>query len=218
MKTATFYPLLLLAMAFSVAVTGCKKTPKSPTPIYGKPAPAPGNAKPGDLENAGATLPTGPNTSVTPIPGGPGGPGSDAQSSLAPRETLDDYFVDREVFRQDTVYFGFDKYNVRPGELPKVKNVADYLKGQPTFKVLIEGNCDERGTPEYNRALGERRALAIRESLIQLGLSGDRVQTVSFGEDKPVDQGHDEAAWSKNRRGEFALLKPKSGGMASDNR
>jgi peptidoglycan-associated lipoprotein len=207
MKIANFSPLLLLALTLSVAVTGCKKTPKSPTPIFGKPAPAPGGGKPGDLENAGPVVPTGADISK--------GPGSGIDSALAPREELGNYYLDREVFKQDTVYFDFDRYNVKPGELPKVKTVADYLKRQPQFKVLIEGHCDERGTPEYNRALGERRALAVRESLIQLGLSGDRIQSVSYGEDRPADPGHDETAWKKNRRGEFVLLKPKTGSMAS---
>ena len=74
--------------------------------------------------------------------------------------------------------------------------------------VRVEGNCDERGTEEYNRALGERRALALREELVRLGVDPSRVDTVSYGEDKPVDPGHDESAWRKNRRGDFILLSP----------
>jgi peptidoglycan-associated lipoprotein len=214
MKIANFSVPLLLLVALSIGVTGCKKTPKSPTPIFTKGATAPSSSRPSDLENPSPTLPPPPSTSSTPTPGGP--PGGGDQSTLAAREELGNYYLDRDVFKQDTVYFDFDKYNVRPGELPRVKSVADYMNGQPTYKVLIEGHCDERGTPEYNRALGERRALSIRESLIQLGLSGDRIQTVSYGEDKPADSGHDQAAWAKNRRGEFVLLKPKSGGVASD--
>jgi peptidoglycan-associated lipoprotein len=89
--------------------------------------------------------------------------------------------------------------------------VANYLKSNGGQAVLVEGHCDERGTPEYNRALGERRALSVRESLISLGVPGEGIHTVSFGEDRPADPGHNDAAWAKNRRAEFVLLKPKAG-------
>ena len=78
----------------------------------------------------------------------------------------------------------------------------------PSAAVQVEGHCDERGTEEYNRALGERRALAAREALIGLGIASDRVDTISYGEDKPAVPGHNESAWSKNRRGAFVLLTP----------
>ena len=78
----------------------------------------------------------------------------------------------------------------------------------PYDALLIEGHCDERGTEEYNRALGERRALSVREFLVTLGVAPDRVETVSFGEDRPADPGHSSAAWDKNRRGEIVLLSP----------
>ena len=81
----------------------------------------------------------------------------------------------------------------------------------PSTKLLIEGNCDERGTEEYNRSLGERRALAAREALAKLGVDPMRIETRSFGKDKPVDPGHDESAWAKNRRDDFVLLHPKAG-------
>jgi peptidoglycan-associated lipoprotein len=74
--------------------------------------------------------------------------------------------------------------------------------------LRIEGHCDERGTEEYNRSLGDRRALSIREKLVQLGLDPEMLPTISFGEEKPVDPGHNEAAWSRNRRGELILLSP----------
>jgi peptidoglycan-associated lipoprotein len=130
---------------------------------------------------------------------------------LSDRNDINNYNQDREALKQDTVHFDFDRYNVKTSELPKVQAVADYLKAQARDAVLVEGHCDERGTPEYNRALGERRADSIRESLISLGISADRIHTISYGEDKPVDPGHNEAAWAKNRRGEFILLIPKMG-------
>jgi peptidoglycan-associated lipoprotein len=160
------------------------------------------------VENPGPAIPSGPETSITPLPPLEGESGN----PLGARpHNLEDYFQDREIFRQDTVYFDFDKYNVKPGELDKVQAVASYLQSQPAEAVLVEGHCDERGTPEYNRALGERRALSVRESLMSLGLDGSRVHTVSFGEDKPADPGHSENAYSKNRRAEFVLLRLKSG-------
>jgi len=115
----------------------------------------------------------------------------------------------REFFAKDTVYFDFDRASVRASERVKVEEVATVLKGQPNNMVLIEGHCDERGTEEYNRALGERRALALREYLVNLGIQAERVHTISYGEDKPADLGNNESAWAKNRRGEFILLTPR---------
>jgi peptidoglycan-associated lipoprotein len=83
------------------------------------------------------------------------------------------------------------------------------LAANANDKLLIEGNCDERGTEEYNRALGERRALAAREALAKAGVSPDRIRTISYGKDKPANPGHDEAAWKANRRDDFILLHPK---------
>ena len=85
------------------------------------------------------------------------------------------------------------------------------FEGRSQRELLIEGHCDERGTEEYNRSLGERRALALREELTKAGVERRASAPVSFGKDQPVDPGHDEAAWSKNRRGEFILLHPKAG-------
>ncbi|MBI3880481.1 MAG: peptidoglycan-associated lipoprotein Pal [Verrucomicrobia bacterium] len=118
---------------------------------------------------------------------------------------------DPSFFASETVYFDFDRSLVKSGDKKKVENVATYLKSHREEKVLVEGHCDERGTEEYNRTLGEKRAQAVREALAKLGVSSDRIRTKSFGEDKPAVNGHDEAAWSKNRRGEFVLLRPKAG-------
>src|SRR5688572_15894622 len=82
---------------------------------------------------------------------------------------------------------------------------AELLKRYPTWVVTIEGHCDERGTPEYNLALGERRAVAVKTYLVSLGVSPDRVRTVSYGKEFPFDPGHDERAWSNNRRGHFVI-------------
>ena len=84
-------------------------------------------------------------------------------------------------------------------------NNADLLKRYPTWQISIEGHCDERGTAEYNLALGERRAVAARNYLVSLGISADRVKTVSYGKEFPFDPGHTEDAWSKNRRAHFVV-------------
>ena len=120
----------------------------------------------------------------------------------------DTYTRDTEMFKADTVHFAFDSSVVKSSEHSKIAHVADYLKGNPSSAVEIQGYCDERGTEEYNRSLGERRALGVREELIGLGVDPSRVVTVTFGKDHPIDPGHDEAAWSKNRRAEFVLLTP----------
>ena len=103
------------------------------------------------------------------------------------------------------IYFDYDSAKVRPSEASKLETVAAALKGN-SKKLVIEGHCDERGTAEYNRALGERRAQAAREELARLGVDADRISTVSYGKDRPADPGHDESAWSKNRRCEFVTV------------
>lgn len=115
----------------------------------------------------------------------------------------------RDAFKANTVHFDFDRSTVKPNQMAKIEPVADHLRNNPTHAVRVEGHCDERGTEEYNRALGERRALAIREVLVRMGIAPERMETISFGEDRPEDPGHAEAAWAKNRRGEFILLTPR---------
>jgi peptidoglycan-associated lipoprotein len=102
-----------------------------------------------------------------------------------------------------TVYFDYDSYALRTEALELLRQNAEKLKQIPGVIVQIEGHCDERGTQEYNLALGERRALAVREHLIRLGVSGDRMVTISYGEEDPANPGHTESAWAMNRRSEF---------------
>ncbi|MBI3875584.1 MAG: OmpA family protein [Verrucomicrobia bacterium] len=116
---------------------------------------------------------------------------------------------DEQAFARDTVYFSYDSSTVATKELSKVRDVANYLRAWPSTKVVVEGHCDERGTEEYNRALGDRRALSIRTALIQQGVAADRVFTRSFGKDRPAAPGHNETSWWQNRRGEFVLLRPR---------
>lgn len=103
------------------------------------------------------------------------------------------------------IYFDFDKYNIKTSEYGKLKAIAEYLKNNPAVSILIEGHCDERGTDEYNLVLGEKRALSTRNFLVALGISPKRLYTISYGESRPADPGHNEEAWAKNRRAEFKI-------------
>ena len=106
------------------------------------------------------------------------------------------------------VYFGFDASNLQQSEMAKIEAVAAHLKKTGRV-VIVEGNCDERGSNEYNLSLGQLRAIAIRDYLVQLGVNVQSVQDKSYGEEKPAVVGSNEAAWSKNRRGEFAVYAHK---------
>ena len=107
------------------------------------------------------------------------------------------------------VYFGFDASNLASEELAKIEAVASHLQQNPDRVVMVEGNCDERGSNEYNLSLGELRAISIRDYLVTLGIAEKRIQTKSYGEEKPAVSGTGEAVWAKNRRGEFAVFKHK---------
>ena len=112
-----------------------------------------------------------------------------------------------EISRLDAIYFAFDKYTLRPEARDALKKNADWLSKNPAKNVVIEGNCDERGTGEYNMALGQRRADSAAKYLIDLGIAKDRVSTVSYGKERPVCKESNEECWSKNRRTDF-VLKP----------
>src|SRR5262245_59774690 len=168
--------LLAITLVLTVGVTGCKKTPKGPTPIPGQRAGVTdtGNTFPSDqvaradgAEDVTRSQPIAGNADGTIPLGGRVGPDSEQ---------------DRGPLAQYTVYFDFDRSAVRSAETGKIESVSSYLKGNSGVGVLVEGHCDERGTEQYNLSLGERRALAIREYLVNLGVDGNRVFTISFGE------------------------------------
>ncbi len=102
-----------------------------------------------------------------------------------------------------TVYFDYDKSNLKPEGKAAIQRNVQFLKDKPNARILIEGHCDERGTNEYNLALGERRATSVMNYMTDLGISASRITTKSWGEERPVDPGHNESAWWKNRRGEM---------------
>ncbi len=104
------------------------------------------------------------------------------------------------------VYFDFDSSFIQDGQVERIEHNGDFLRENSGFRVRIEGNCDARGTNEYNLALGERRALAAERYLINLGIDPDRLSTISWGEEKSVDFGQNELSWSLNRRDDFVLV------------
>jgi peptidoglycan-associated lipoprotein len=109
-------------------------------------------------------------------------------------------------FQDERIYFDFDKSELKPEAQAILKKKADWMRANPHFSLSIEGHCDERGTSEYNLALGERRAEAARRFLMALGISEDRLSTISYGEESPADPGHNEEAWAGNRRDEFKVM------------
>jgi peptidoglycan-associated lipoprotein len=117
----------------------------------------------------------------------------------APSADMDSIFS-KEV--QDA-YFDFNKADIRPDARAALAKTADFLRNYPQIRVTIEGHCDERGSTEYNLALGDRRAGAVKQYLVSLGLSADRISTVSFGKEKPFCNQSNEACWQQNRRGHF---------------
>lgn len=104
------------------------------------------------------------------------------------------------------IYFATNSNVILPSQRPKLDKVAAWMRSNPTRSILIAGHCDERGTLEYNRALGERRAIAVRDYLIGLGISGERLHTFSFGEEKPAVAGTGPAVWAQNRRAEIGVI------------
>ncbi len=105
------------------------------------------------------------------------------------------------------IYFDFDQSNIRVEQKGRVENNAAFLKDNFQSRIVIEGNCDERGTNEYNMALGERRAIGAKKYLVNLGVPAGRINTISYGEERPLNHGHDELAWSQNRRADFVEIR-----------
>jgi len=177
--------LTTLALVLAVAgIAGCKTKPK---PVTSTPEPP---AASGDS----ATVPV-KETPMKPVVDEPV-----AQRAMGAAE-----YNNQGLLK--TVYFDFNKYDIRPDQRPTLQANADKLKTEPLskFRLVIEGHCDERNTNEYNMALGDRRANAVKQYLIGLGVPAARLRTISYGEERPADPGHNEEAWAKNRRCEFVL-------------
>jgi peptidoglycan-associated lipoprotein len=182
-------PLLILALFLA----GCPKRPAMtspaavPAPTAAAPAPAPAPAPPP------APAPTPPPAAMTPAPPAPA-PAPVAQpkpSEFMANPNLND------------IHFDFDKYDIRPGDAKILDSDAAWLKSNPGNLVLIEGHCDERGTNEYNLALGERRAKSTMNYLVAQGVQASRITIISYGKERPLCTEHNEACWAQNRRAHF---------------
>ena len=183
--------LIVMSLVLGTAlIAGCAKRPA--TTAASAPAPT---------GTAATTGSTGGATQVTPPPAtaAPQAPATTARPS--PKE-----FV--AIPELKPIYFDFDKYDIRPGDAKVLDANAQWLKSNSEQLVLIEGHCDERGTNEYNLALGERRAKSTMNYLVSQGVQASRITIISYGEERPVCTQHNEECWSKNRRAQF-LVKPR---------
>src|SRR5262245_59476766 len=162
MKCSAFVNLAVISVVLASGVIGCKKNPKGSTPI--------------PTARVGDGTPSGPQGDF----GGTVKPPIRPGDSLPLTNDFSTWLQDRSAFSAQTVYFDLDKSVVKASEMSKVEAVAARMKTETGKAVRVEGHCDERGTEEYNRALGERRALAIREALVTLGMSPDSIDTISF--------------------------------------
>ena len=181
---------LLLA---GLMITGCAKRPATTAASAAAPAPAaaPSPAPAPSTPSAAAPAPPAPAAAAAPAP--------------APRPVPKEFMA---VAALKEVYFDFDKYDIRPEDAKTLDANATWLKSNGDNLVLIEGHCDERGTNEYNLALGERRAKATMNYLVSQGIQANRITIISYGEERPVCSEKTEACWSKNRRANF-LVKPR---------
>lgn len=129
------------------------------------------------------------------------------QARLRELEAAQKHAEEVRVFESENIYFDFDKSDIKPEAEKSLKKKGQWLRANPAYSVRIEGHCDERGTNEYNLALGDRRANSAKKYLVAFGIEEARISTISYGEERPVDLGHNEDAWWKNRRDEFKLIK-----------
>jgi peptidoglycan-associated lipoprotein len=183
-------PILIAAVVALTIVGACAKR----KPPVARPTPPP----PDSSTNTGTRPPAPPEPVLEPRP-------------VPPEPVADDPIESRDIgdINKNSpfqpVFFAFDSSEVEGPAQQALNANAEILKKYPTWVITIEGHSDERGTAEYNLALGERRAMAARTYLVTLGIPGDRLRTVSYGKEFPFDPGHDEAAWAKNRRAQFVL-------------
>ena len=195
--------MLALLLVLGVVLVGCAKRPATtqataPAPT-GAAATTPGATTAAAQPGGGGTTSSGGTTSgpTTATPA----PTATPTNRPAPSEFA-------AVADLKDIHFDFDKYDIRPGDSKTLDGNAGWLKSNPNHLVLIEGHCDERGTNEYNLALGDRRARATKDFLVAQGVRASRITILSYGEERPVCIEHNEGCWAKNRRAHF-LVKPR---------
>ncbi len=183
-KSVRSFGLVFLAGTLALAMA-CSSKPKAAPAVQPTPAPEP------------TPMPTIIKAEPTPV-----------APKVEPEDTTlsgDLAKINAAGYLKDAFY-DFDKYDIREDQRPMLTADADWLRKHPSVKIRIEGHCDERGTSQYNLALGEKRASAAREYLVALGVETGRIETVSYGKERPFDPGHDESAWAKNRRAHFVVI------------
>ncbi|PYT35123.1 MAG: peptidoglycan-associated lipoprotein Pal [Acidobacteria bacterium] len=181
--------LLVLGLSLILAGTACKSAPGPEAPVTTAPDFGSTRATPAEkVEETKGFKESQPETEGV----------KESASSLA--EKLNTQGVLK------TIHFDFDKYDIRSDAIRTLGDNASTIKQYPQFKLRIEGHCDERGTVEYNLALGEKRARAARDYLVSLGTPAQKLRIISYGKERPVDPGHNEEAWAMNRRAEFIFL------------
>jgi len=208
---------VLSLAVLAVALSGCAKRPA----LMGASAPAPTGAATATTTESQtvvavtpAPAPSAPAVEPTPAPAPPAvaaappapapAPAPAAEPSAAPVQRSEPKSFEATA-ELKTIHFDFDKSDIRPGDAAILDANARWLNANPKHLVLIEGHCDERGTNEYNLALGERRARATVNYLVSRGVQSGRLSTISYGEERPLCTGHDEACWSQNRRAQFLV-------------
>jgi peptidoglycan-associated lipoprotein len=198
---------VLSIFALALILSGCPKRPVVPVVAAPAPlaAPVPVAPPPAPAPPPPAPAPAPPPVVAAPPPPAPAPVAPPTPAPTPPPPPPADYAPNGEL---RDVYFDFDKSNIRPPDARTLESSAAYLKANPNLLVLIEGHCDERGTAEYNIALGERRAKAAMNYLVGQGVDAGRLTLVSYGKERPVCTQRTEACWSKNRRDRF-LSKPR---------
>jgi peptidoglycan-associated lipoprotein len=174
--------LVAISMGLTLAVTACHKNPP-----------------PGTAPQA--------NTSTTTAPP----PAPPAPPPAPPKDVDDGAGIDAQVARRvasiaERIHFDYNVSDIKPDDVTRLDAKAALLKQFPLLKIRITGHADERGSDQYNIALGMRRAAAAKEYLVKVGIDGSRVETASLGREVPIDAGHDEPAWAQNRRDEFDII------------
>ena len=206
MRTRRSHLMIVSALVLVVALAGCAKRPA--TTAATAPAPTGTGATTGPTtgmqpSQPGTSTTTPPTTGMQPSqPGGPGGGTTTTTPTPGPRPVPREFAATPNL---RDVYFDFDKYDIRPEDAKTLDSNANWLKSNPNQLVLIEGHCDERGTNEYNLALGERRAKAAMNYLVSQGVQASRITIISYGEERPTCSDKNESCWAKNRRAHFLV-------------